>query len=112
MESQRGGAGDGASGRKDALRRRQSSALSLPLALSPLLPLSFDFLFLNCRQNFSGAIAGHQRQAFVGHEIQGRSFKEMSAETGVNINTLLARKRYAVLALRLRLQAEYGDLIV
>ena len=45
-----------------------------------------------------------QRDAFVGHEIEGRSFKEMAAETGVGVNTLLSRKRYAVLHLRRRLQ--------
>ncbi len=50
-----------------------------------------------------------QRQVFVGHEIDGRSFKEMSAATGVNINTLLARKRYAVLHLRERLQQAFDD---
>ena len=48
-----------------------------------------------------------QREAFVGHEIEGRSFKEMAAETGVSINTLLSRKRYAVLHLRKRLQSVY-----
>lgn len=46
-----------------------------------------------------------QREVFVAHELEGRSFKEMSAETGVSINTLLSRKRYAVLQLRRRLQA-------
>ncbi len=46
-----------------------------------------------------------QREVFVAHEMQGRSFKELAAETGVNINTLLARKRYAVLHLRERLQS-------
>jgi RNA polymerase sigma factor (sigma-70 family) len=45
-----------------------------------------------------------QRDAFIGHEIEGLSFKEMSAATGLGINTLLARKRYAVLHLRTRLQ--------
>src|SRR5262249_53675165 len=40
-----------------------------------------------------------QREVFVAHEIEGRSFKEMSAATGVSVNTLLARKRYAVLHL-------------
>ena len=45
-----------------------------------------------------------QREAFVAHEFEGRSFKELSADTGVNVNTLLSRKRYAVLALRERLQ--------
>jgi len=50
-----------------------------------------------------------QREVFVAHEIQGRSFKELAAETGVNVNTLLARKRYAVLHLRERLQSIYED---
>jgi RNA polymerase sigma factor (sigma-70 family) len=45
-----------------------------------------------------------QREVFVAHELEGRSFKELSAETGVNVNTLLSRKRYAVLHLRERLQ--------
>jgi RNA polymerase sigma factor (sigma-70 family) len=53
-----------------------------------------------------------QRDVFVAHEIEGLSFAEMSARWRVPQNTLLARKRYAVLALRARLQAEYGDLIV
>ena len=51
-----------------------------------------------------------QRDVFVGHEIQGRSFKEMSAATGVSVNTLLSRKRYAVLRLRERLRRAYDEL--
>ncbi|HUK53616.1 MAG TPA: sigma-70 family RNA polymerase sigma factor [Candidatus Binatia bacterium] len=50
-----------------------------------------------------------QRQVFVGHEIEGRSFKQMAAETGVSVNTLLSRKRYAVLHLRERLQEAYDE---
>jgi len=50
-----------------------------------------------------------QREAFVAHELEGRSFKEMAAETGVSVNTLLSRKRYAVLRLRKRLQGVYDD---
>jgi len=46
-----------------------------------------------------------QRDVFVAHELEGRSFKEMAAETGVSVNTLLSRKRYAVLHLRARLQS-------
>src|SRR6266436_3973745 len=46
-----------------------------------------------------------QRDVFVAHEIEGRSFKGLSAETGVSVNTLLSRKHYAVLRLRRRLQA-------
>jgi RNA polymerase sigma factor (sigma-70 family) len=45
-----------------------------------------------------------QRDVFIAHEIDGRSFKEIAAETGVPINTLLSRKRYAVLHLRERLK--------
>ncbi|HKP47585.1 MAG TPA: RNA polymerase sigma factor [Pyrinomonadaceae bacterium] len=51
-----------------------------------------------------------QREVFVAHEIEGRSFRELSEEQNVNINTLLARKRYAVLHLRNRLQGIYGEL--
>jgi RNA polymerase sigma factor (sigma-70 family) len=51
-----------------------------------------------------------QRRVFVAHEFEGRSFKEMAAETGTNVNTLLARKRYAVRHLRERLQHAFDDL--
>ncbi|MFY9610206.1 MAG: RNA polymerase sigma factor [Blastocatellia bacterium] len=50
-----------------------------------------------------------QREVFVAHELEGRSFKELSAESGVNVNTLLSRKRYAVLHLRERLQSIYDE---
>jgi RNA polymerase sigma factor (sigma-70 family) len=50
-----------------------------------------------------------QREVFVAHELEGRSFKEIAAESGVNVNTLLARKRYAVLRLRERLQSIYDE---
>ena len=45
-----------------------------------------------------------QREAFLAHEIEGRSFKELAAETGLGVNTLLSRKHYAVLHLRRRLR--------
>ena len=50
-----------------------------------------------------------QREAFVAHELEGRSFKQMAAESGVSVNTLLSRKRYAVLHLRERLQKVYTE---
>src|SRR6266852_2520989 len=50
-----------------------------------------------------------QRDVFVAHEIEGRSFKEISAETGVSVNTLLSRKHHAVLHLRRRLQSIYDE---
>jgi len=50
-----------------------------------------------------------QRDVFVAHELEGTSFKEMSETTGVSINTLLSRKRYAVLQLQHRLRAIYSE---
>jgi len=54
-------------------------------------------------------LPSEQREVFVAHELEGRSFKELSAETGVNVNTLLSRKRYAVLYLRERLQRIHDE---
>jgi RNA polymerase sigma factor (sigma-70 family) len=50
-----------------------------------------------------------QRTVFVAHELEGRSFKELATRTGVSVNTLLSRKRYAVLHLRQRLQSIYDE---
>ena len=55
-------------------------------------------------------LPAEQREVFVGHELEGRSFKEMADSTGVALNTLLSRKRYAVLHLRERLQSAYDEL--
>jgi RNA polymerase sigma factor (sigma-70 family) len=52
-----------------------------------------------------------QRSVFIAHEWEGYSFKELSAQTGVSVNTLLSRKHYAVLHLRRRLQAIYEEFI-
>lgn len=57
-----------------------------------------------------GELPAEQREVFIAHEIDGDSFKDISARTGVNVNTLLSRKRYAVLQLRQRLQGVYDDL--
>jgi DNA-directed RNA polymerase specialized sigma24 family protein len=46
----------------------------------------------------------------VAHELEGRSFREIAAETGVSVNTLLSRKRYAVRHLRERLRRIYDEL--
>lgn len=54
-------------------------------------------------------LAPEQREVFIAHELEGRSFKDLAAESGVGVNTLLSRKRYAVLHLRKRLQAIYVD---
>jgi RNA polymerase sigma factor (sigma-70 family) len=50
-----------------------------------------------------------QREVFVAHELEGRSFKELAAESGLSINTLLSRKHYAVLHLRRRLQSIHDE---
>jgi DNA-directed RNA polymerase specialized sigma24 family protein len=50
-----------------------------------------------------------QRSVFIAHEWEGLSFKELSAETGLSVNTLLSRKHYAVLHLRRRLQSIYEE---
>ena len=52
-----------------------------------------------------------QRRVFIQHEIEGRSFKELAAESGISLNTLLSRKRYAVLHLRERLQSLHDEFL-
>ena len=52
-----------------------------------------------------------QREVFVKHELEGKSFKEMAEDTGLSQNTLLSRKRYAVMALRSKLQFLYTELM-
>src|SRR5580698_8940317 len=54
-------------------------------------------------------LPAEQREVFIAHEVEGRSFKELSAESGISVNTLLSRKRYAVLHLRKRLRRIYGE---
>lgn len=54
-------------------------------------------------------LPAEQREVFIAHEVEGHSFRELAAASGVNINTLLARKRYAVLHLRERLQSIYDE---
>jgi RNA polymerase sigma factor (sigma-70 family) len=50
-----------------------------------------------------------QREVFIAHELEGRSFRELAAETGLSVNTLLSRKHYAVLHLRRRLQVIHDE---
>ena len=56
-----------------------------------------------------GELPKEQREVFIAHEIDGKSFKEMAEESGVSVNTLLSRKHYAVLHLRRRLQEIYEE---
>ena len=56
-----------------------------------------------------GELPEEQREVFIAHEMDGRSFKQLAAETGLSINTLLSRKHYAILHLRRRLEAIYEE---
>jgi RNA polymerase sigma factor (sigma-70 family) len=58
-----------------------------------------------------GELPEEQRAVFVAHELEGLSFKELAAETGLNINTLLSRKHAAVVYLRQRLQGIYDEFL-
>jgi RNA polymerase sigma factor (sigma-70 family) len=110
----------------DLLRRRQPKSFSDAavadednelLRLEDLLPspeagpeaLYARAVLLDELELAVGELPEEQREVFVAHELEGRSFKEMAAETGVSVNTLLSRKRYAVLHLRERLRSLYDD---
>jgi len=60
-------------------------------------------------ENAVDELPSEQREVFIGHEIEGRSFKELAAQTGLSVNTLHLRKHYAVLQLRERLQSVYEE---
>jgi RNA polymerase sigma factor (sigma-70 family) len=111
----------------DLFRRRRPERLSAPrenpggeagLGLEDLLPSGeAGPEALYARQVLLEELAlaldelpAEQRAVFVGHELEGRSFKEMAAETGVSVNTLLSRKHYAVLHLRERLRDLHDEL--
>ena len=67
-------------------------------------------VLLKALQQALDELPANQREVFVAHELEGVSFKEMAAQSGVAVNTLLGRKRYAVLYLRARLQTVYDEL--
>jgi len=67
-------------------------------------------VLLEALEQAIGELPAEQRDVFIAHELEGRSFKEISAATGVGVNTLLSRKRYAVLRLRERLRSTYDEL--
>ncbi|MCA7970565.1 sigma-70 family RNA polymerase sigma factor [Burkholderia sp. AU39826] len=67
-------------------------------------------LLLKALQDALDELPANQREVFIAHELEGLSFKELAAQSGVTLNTLLARKRYAVLHLRARLQPIYDEL--
>jgi RNA polymerase sigma factor (sigma-70 family) len=71
--------------------------------------LYFRNLLLDALELALDELPDEQREVFVAHELDGRSFRQLSAEMGVSINTLLSRKRYAVLHLRERLRSVYDE---
>jgi RNA polymerase sigma factor (sigma-70 family) len=108
----------------DLFRRRRPESLpdvpvarddDEPLRLEDLLPspdagpeaLFARGVLLEELQLALAELPAEQREVLVAHELEGRSFKELAAATGVGVNTLLSRKRYAVLRLRERLQGIY-----
>lgn len=107
----------------DLFRRREREALATPeadqesLAWEELLPSAeagpeAAFARKVLMEELDAALdelPEPQRDVFVAHEIEGRSFKELAEETGLSVNTLLSRKHYAVLHLRRRLQEIYDE---
>jgi RNA polymerase sigma factor (sigma-70 family) len=71
----------------------------------------FRSVLLEELQQALAELPSEQRDVFVAHELEGRSFKELAAESGASVNTLLSRKRYAVLHLRKRLQTVHDDFL-
>jgi RNA polymerase sigma factor (sigma-70 family) len=108
----------------DLFRRKKPDSLNSPVSaeqdgdtLEDLLP-SGDIgpeaayargLLLDALDEALEELPEVQRDVFIAHELMGQSFKEISAETGISVNTLLSRKHYAVLHLRERLQSIYKD---
>ena len=101
----------------DLFRRRKTESLNEPAGdeagtLEDLLPsaeagpeaLCARTVMLEALDEALDELPENQREVFVAHELMGRSFKELAEETGVSVNTLLSRKRYAVLQLRERLR--------
>src|ERR1700723_1664241 len=108
----------------DLFRAKKPSSLNNPISaeedgdtLEDLLPSAdagpeADYarnLLLDALEEALEELPEVQRQVFIAHEVMGQSFKEISAETGLSVNTLLSRKHYAVLYLRQRLQSIYQN---
>lgn len=111
----------------DAFRKRKPEPLGRPLALAsdgePLWPEDLlasrsagpdaayaRAVLLEELEAALDELPPEQRAVFIAHEIDGRSFKEIAAETGLTVNTLLSRKHYAVVRLRQRLREAYDEL--
>ena len=111
----------------DLFRRKRPASLNSPASveeedggtLEDLLPsadagpeaIYARSLLLEALEEALEELPQAQREVFVAHELHGQSFKEISAETGLSVNTLLSRKHYAVTHLRQRLQLIYEDFV-
>lgn len=108
----------------DRFRRRKTEAISElhpgdddELRLDDLLPSAeagpeaeyMRHVLLEALDAALGELPAEQREVFIAHEIEGKSFKQLAAETGLGVNTLLSRKHYAVRHLRTRLQPIYDE---
>ena len=110
----------------DLFRSKRPGSLNEPigaeeegtqLLLEDLLPSADDgpeaayarTVLLETLEDALEELPEEQREVFVAHELVGTSFRQLADETGISLNTLLSRKRYAVLHLRRRLQAIYND---
>ena len=111
----------------DFFRKKQPESFSdafhaedgAPLAIDDLLPSPdagpetqyLRGVLLEELEQALRELPAEQREVFLAHEIEGRSFKELAAESGENVNTLLARKHYAVLHLRARLERTHNEFL-
>ena len=110
----------------DLFRRKKPDSLNSPVSseeeggtLEDLLPspdagpeaVYARSLLLDALDEALEELPEEQREVFIAHELKGESFKEIAAETGLSVNTLLSRKRYAVLHLRQRLQSIYENYV-
>ena len=112
----------------DLFRRKKTGSLNEPvvagdegdmLVLEDLLPSAeagpeaayARNLLIDALDDALEELPPTQRDVFIAHELEGRSFREISAETGLSVNTLLSRKHYAVLHLRRRLQSIHENFV-
>jgi RNA polymerase sigma factor (sigma-70 family) len=109
----------------DVFRKKKPDSLNEPLStddgggtLEDLLPSPDESpeaayarnVLLDALDDALDELPPEHREVFIAHEFMGQSFKEISAETGISVNTLLSRKRYAVLHLRSTLQSIYSSI--
>lgn len=104
-----GAAGGSSGGDADAIDDEHRLELTLPSPEAGPEAAYARSVLLNALQQAVDELPAEQRAVFIAHELDGTSFKEMAQHSGVPINTLLARKRYAVLRLRERLQPVVDD---